>query len=163
MPTAAKEPKRRRGRVRADYGVPPRSAIPPPYPLCRVATSPPDRGSRPRTPGDATRAFSAVIAPNARRGAADELTSFLRRCRSQCSHCKKLRCSHHAPGFQRTIGFLIVNYPLSIVNYFIVTNCMMSSRMAIAALRAASLKSWPSPPVFCQAHMMPREELIIAP
>ena len=29
---------------------PPRSIGPPPYPLCRYATSPPDRGSRPRTP-----------------------------------------------------------------------------------------------------------------
>ena len=146
--TNRKEPKNRQGAASEQTtALPPRSAMP----------------LSPWTPEVTTRAFSTVIASYARRGAAVELTSFLRRCRSWCSHCEKLRCSHHAPGFQRTIGFLIVNYPLSIVNYFIVTNCMMSSRMAIAALRAASLKSWPSPPVFCQAHMMPREELMMAP
>ena len=52
----------------------------------------------PWTPGVTTRAFSTVIASYARRGAAVELTSFLRRCRSSCGHCEKLRCPHNAPG-----------------------------------------------------------------
>ena len=39
----------------------------------------------------------------------------------------------------------------------------MASRMVSAAARAASWKSWPSPPVFCQAHMMEREALTMAP
>ena len=44
-----------------------------------------------------------------------------------------------------------------------VTKRLMSSRMAMAASRAAWAKSRPSPPVFCHAHMMPREELTMAP
>ena len=47
--------------------------------------------------------------------------------------------------------------------YWMVTNRAMSSFMAMAAFLAASWKSCPSPPVFFQAHIMPREELTMAP
>ena len=81
--TNRKEPKNRQGDASEQTtALPPRSAMP----------------LSPWTPKDATRAFSTVIAPYARRGAAVELTSFLRRCRSSCGHCKELRCSSDAPG-----------------------------------------------------------------
>ena len=52
----------------------------------------------PQTPGDATGEFCVVRASVARRGAGDELTSFLRRCRSSFGYWERLRCFHNAPG-----------------------------------------------------------------
>ena len=90
---------------------PPRSIGPPPYPLCRYATSPPDRGSRPRTPVTGVTPWSRQN-PSGVQNLSDDLNP---RRATGAWVCKNCSCcgSTTAPGFAeptclvQNMGYLI--------------------------------------------------------
>ena len=90
---------------------PPRSIGPPPYPLCRYATSPPDRESRPRTPVTGVTPWSRQN-PSGAQNLSDDLNP--RRATGPWV-CKNCSCcgSTTAPGFAeptclvQNMGYLI--------------------------------------------------------